>query len=169
MLDRYLEMIEMDFFEIGEAFKGLQDQNVWRRPAESLLSIGEIAGHIAYWEAGRFAGGKRSGDHRLDLSDCKVASPLLDHCFADYTEAMDKPPTNLDMTAEQTYSELLRVHHEAVGHLKALNPDLQSQVPGGPTGLTYQESVKYTIFHVAYHTGQIYSVRHLLGEITPDN
>ena len=27
----------------------------------------------------------------------------------------------------------------------------------------------YAAIHVAYHVGQIYTVRHLLGETTPDN
>jgi uncharacterized damage-inducible protein DinB len=73
------------------------------------------------------------------------------------------------MTAEQVYRELLRVHEEAVAHFKALNPDLQSSAPGWPPNYTYDEFLKYAVFHVSYHTGQMFSVRHLLGEETPDN
>lgn len=42
MLDAYLQVLELDFFEIGEAFGGLADENVWKRPAEGLLSVGEL-------------------------------------------------------------------------------------------------------------------------------
>ena len=73
------------------------------------------------------------------------------------------------MTAQQVYGELLRVHQEAVAHLKALDPDLDTHIPGCPTGFTYGEYLKYAVFHISYHTGQMFSVRHLLGEETPDN
>jgi uncharacterized damage-inducible protein DinB len=68
------------------------------------------------------------------------------------------------MTAEQVCNELVRVHEEAVAHFKALNPDLDTRIPQCPTGFTYGEYLQYAVFHVAYHTGQMYSVRHLLGE-----
>jgi hypothetical protein len=73
------------------------------------------------------------------------------------------------MTAEQVCSELLRVHREAVAHFRELNPDPESKLPGSASWWTYGEALKYLVFHVSYHTGQIYSARHLLGEETPDN
>lgn len=165
MLDAYLELLEQDYFEVGEAFKGLADENVWKRPAEGLLSVGELAGHMAYWEAVRLAG---EGE---DLARCRVSSPLLDPRFRYYPTTIANPPSeqHLAMTAEQVRSELLRVHNESVAHFKSLNPDTDSRIPGCPTGFTYGEYLKYAVFHNAYHTGQMYSVRHLLGEETPDN
>jgi hypothetical protein len=153
----------------------LADENVWKRPAPGLLSVGELEGHIAYWEAMRLAGG---GEVRLagegegeDLSKCGVSSPLIDFSFRYYSITIATPPSeqHLAMTAEQVCSELLRVHREAVAHFKALNPDPASPVPGWPAHWTYGESLKYLVFHVSYHTGQIYSARHLLGEEPPDN
>jgi hypothetical protein len=61
------------------------------------------------------------------------------------------------------------VHEAAVAHFKALNPGLESCAPGWPPNYNYGEFLKYAVFHVSYHVGQIYSVRHLLGEETPDN
>ena len=49
MLDIYLKQIDSCFFELGEAFKGLKEENVWKRPAPTLLAVGEIVGHIAFW------------------------------------------------------------------------------------------------------------------------
>jgi hypothetical protein len=48
MLEVYLSQLELAYFELGEAFKGLKDENVWKRPGEGLLSVGEIAGHVAH-------------------------------------------------------------------------------------------------------------------------
>ena len=56
MMDAYLDVLELAHFEVKEAFGGLKDENVWKRPAEGLLSVGELAGHMAYWEAARLAG-----------------------------------------------------------------------------------------------------------------
>lgn len=169
MLEAYLSVLELGYFEVQEAFKELPNENVWKRPAEGLLSVGELAGHIAYWEAVRL-GGDCGRDPMPDLTKCQVSSLLIDHRFAYYPVTLEHPPSeaHLAMTAEEVCRELVRVHEESVAHFKTLNPDLDSTPPGHP-GYTYREFVKYLAFHVGYHTGQIYSVRHLLGEKTPDN
>jgi hypothetical protein len=46
---------------------------------------------------------------------------------------------------------------------------LEAKIPGDPSGFTYGSYLEYAVFHTAYHVGQMYSVRHLLGEQTPDN
>ena len=170
MLDPYLKALDLCYFEVTEAFKGLADEHVWKRPDGGLLSVGELAGHVAYWEAVRFAGDGTSGCAR-DLSNCKISSPLLDPRFAYYTSTVAAAPSeaHLAMTGEQVLAELLRVHREAMEHLKALNPDLESPPPHWSPKSNYGELLRYVAFHAAYHTGQMYSVRHLLGEETPDN
>lgn len=56
MLEAYLKLLGQGFYEATFAFEGLADENVWKRPSEGLLSVGELAGHIAYWEAVRLTG-----------------------------------------------------------------------------------------------------------------
>jgi hypothetical protein len=165
MVEAYLRLLEQGYYEVKFAFEGLADENVWKRPAEGLLSVGELAGHIAYWEAVKLAG---EGE---DPTKCRVSSPLIDPRFRYHPTTMATPPSeqHLAMTAEQVYRELLRVHEESVAHFKALNPDLESSAPGWPPDHTYGFFLEYAVFHVGYHTGQMYSVRHLLGEETPDN
>ncbi|HET6386983.1 MAG TPA: DinB family protein [Armatimonadota bacterium] len=165
MLETYLEALELGYYEATFAFKGLADSNVWKRPAPELLSVGELAGHVAYWEAVKFAGNGR------DPAMCRVSSPLIDRRFDYYPGTIATPPSaqHVAMTAEQTLSELVRIHREAVAHLRALNPDLASHPPGFPPQWAYAELLKYAPFHVAYHVGQMYSVRLLLGEDPPDN
>ena len=128
MLEAYVKMLEMGYFEAKESFGGLKDENVWKRPAAGLLSVGELAGHIAYWQAIKLAG---EGE---DLTKCKVSSLLIDPRFRYYDTTMATPPSEeqLAMSAEQVCSELQRVHRESVAQVKALNPDLKSDAPGWP-------------------------------------
>ena len=167
MVEAYLKQLELGYYEAKFAFGGLADGHLWKRPAPGLLSVGELAGHIAIWEAVRLAG---EGD---DVEKCRVSSPLIDPRFFYLPKTLATPPSDqhLSMTAEQVWGELLRVHEEAVGHFKVLNPDPDSKLPGSYAGMewTYGAALEYLAFHVAYHTGQIYTVRHLLGEETPDN
>jgi uncharacterized damage-inducible protein DinB len=159
MLGTYLSLLELAYFELSEAFKGLADENVWKRPAEGILSVGELAGHIVYWETDRFAGAG------------KLSSPLLDARFRYYPTTLATPPSKeqLAMMAAQVHTEIVRVHQEAVTALKARNLDLASTAPEGSPGTTYGDVLQYMIFHISYHIGQMYTVRHLLGEETPDN
>ncbi|MCA1596567.1 MAG: DinB family protein [Chloroflexi bacterium] len=165
MLDAYLVLLDLAYYEVTFAFEGLVDDHVWKRPSETLLSVGELAGHIAYWQANKLAG---EGE---DLAKCRVRSPLIDRQFRYYDTTLATTPSDehLAMTAEQVCRELVRVHEESVSHFRALNPDLGSHPPGSPPHYTYHQFLKYASFHCAYHTGQMYTVRHLLGETTPDN
>src|SRR5947209_5232436 len=86
MLEVYLEGLEEGYYEVKFAFEGLADENVWKRPAAGLLSVGELAGHIAYWEAVRLAG---EGE---DLEKCRVSSPLIDNRFGYYPTTIATPP-----------------------------------------------------------------------------
>jgi hypothetical protein len=169
MVEVYLSLLEQGYYEVKFAFEGMADEHVWKRPAEGLLSVGELAGHIAYWEAVRLAS-EGAENSEPDLTKCRVSSPLLDHRFGYYPTTIATPPSEQHraMTAEQVCNELLRVHEESVAHFKARNPDLESTTPGS-SNFTYGEYLKYASFHIAYHTGQMYSARHLLGEHTPDN
>jgi hypothetical protein len=171
MLDTHLKALDLCYFEVTEAFKGLADEHVWQRPHPKLLSVGELAGHIAYWEAVRFAGEAEDGSSSRDLSTCKVISPLLDSQFAYYTKTIETTPSEKHraMTANQVCTELLRIHREAMDRLKALSPDMAGKAPEWSPKSNYDELLRYVVFHIAYHTGQMYSVRHLLGEETPDN
>ena len=169
MLDMHLKSLDLCYFEVTEAFKGLANEHVWKRPTPRLLSVGELAGHIAYWEAVRFASDSADGKSYRDLSNCRISSPLLDERFSYYTGTVDTAPSDeqLAMTAEQVSGELLRVHKEAMEHLKALNPVMASQAPHWHAD--YNDFLRYVAFHIAYHTGQMYTIRHLLGETPPDN
>ena len=160
-----LELLEQGFYELKFAFEGMDSINLWRRPAESILSAGEIAGHLAYWEAVRLAG---EGE---DLSLCNVKSLLVDNRFRYFSHNLPSEisPELAAMSPEDVWFELQRVHAESLQNLDLINPDTDAKIPGDPSGFTYKQYLQYAVFHTAYHCGQIYTIRHLLGETTPDN
>src|SRR5262249_409529 len=108
MVEACLKLLELDYYEVKFAFEGLADENVWKRPAPGLLSVGEPAGHIALWEAVRLAGGGP------DPAQGPVGRPPDDPTVRYYpgTRARRPPGEELAMAAEQVVGELLRVHEE---------------------------------------------------------
>lgn len=171
MPELYLSALDVAYFEVTEAFRGMADENVWKRPAPGLLSVGELAAHHVYWEAVRLAGAGSDAFGKPDLATCPVHSVLIDSRFSYYPVTLANPPSeaHLAMNAEHLCTEMLRLHEEAVAHFRGLNPDLDITPPGWPPEWTYRKFLQYLSFHLAYHTGQMYTVRHLLGEETPDN
>jgi hypothetical protein len=145
--------------ELVIALEGLPDGDVWRRPHANLLSVGEIVGHVAYWEGVRLASAPDEGS--------TISSPLVDRAFRYYTGQVGAPVV-LDLDSATLTAEILRVHAEARAALVALNPELGDPFPG-PFQSTWRDCLQYMAFHVAYHTGQIYSARHIFGHETEDN
>lgn len=147
--------------EFGIALGGISDEDLWRRAHPRLLSVGELAGHVAYWQAVWALGG---GDAKPELEGLPLKSPLVNNAFRYYTSSVDKP-FKLELNAAQVLDELMRVH-EAIKAV-VMDKEIESPYPG--QWQTWGNFVQYQAFHVAYHTGQAYSVRHLLGHDTEDN
>ena len=55
-MDLLVKALDTAIWEMGEAFKGLSGADVWRRAHPRLLSVGELAAHVAYGEARWFRG-----------------------------------------------------------------------------------------------------------------
>lgn len=153
-LDLLMKALDTAIWEMGEAFKGLPDADVWKRAHPQLLSVGELAAHTAYWEAISFMG---QG----------VESPLTEHESRYYTANVGDPVV-LDMTAEAVYAEVKRIHELAKASFAADPQDSESPNPHRE-GWSWGTLIEYQVFHVAYHAGQMYSVRHLMGHATVDN
>ncbi len=147
--------------EFDIALAGLSDADLWQRAHPALLSVGELAGHIAYWQAVWITGG---GDHKPDLDSMPVKSPLVNDAFRYYTTSVDHP-FELKMGTVEVLAELNRVHEAAKASVAGLEKDAPYPGQWG----TWGNVVQYQVFHVAYHTGQAYSVRHMLGHKTEDN
>jgi hypothetical protein len=147
--------------EFAIAYEGLDDSDIWVRAHPRLLSLGELAGHVAYWQ-GVWTFGE--GEERPDLSKLPIQSLLIHHGFRYYTSNVEAP-CRVELDAKELVNEVMRVHEAAKGAVSHKN--LDDPYPG--QWGTWGNFVQYQAFHVAYHTGQAYSVRHLLGHETEDN
>jgi len=154
-LDLLIKAWKSAHWEMGEAFKGLPDEDLWKRPAPRLLSVGELACHVAYWDA------------LSVLGEGTLESPLFVQASDYYTTNADEPFVLL-LGSEAVYAELTRIHEACLAWLSQNPQDSESPNPHR-AGWKWGGIMEYRSFHAAYHTGQMYSVRHLLGHKTEDN
>lgn len=146
--------------ELAIALDNFPEDDLWKRPHPRLLSVGELAGHLAYAQAAWAFG---DGSYDADTTTFPIQSPLIDRGFHYYSNQVDHPLVK-PMTSGQIREELKRIHEatkEAIAKKDVDDPH--------PYWRTWGNMVQYEVFHVAYHTGQAYSVRHLLGHETEDN
>ncbi|HVT11645.1 MAG TPA: DinB family protein [Fimbriimonadaceae bacterium] len=147
--------------EFAIALEGLSDEDLWKRPHPRLLSVGELAGHVAYWQGVWVTGG---GNDHPDLDRLPIKSLLLNDGFRYYTSQVGHP-FSVELGTAEILAEVMRVHEAA----KAVVAGFAKEDPYPGQWGTWGNLVQYQAFHVAYHTGQAYSVRHLLGHETEDN
>ncbi len=160
-IEALVEAWDEAHWEFTLAFEGLSDEDLWRRPHPKLLSVGELAGHVAYWQAVWTLG---DGGDKPDLGLLAVKSPLIDHAFRYYTSHVDHP-SELELGTSQVLADLRRVHEAA----KAAVAGKARNDPHPGHWKTWGNLIRYQVFHVAYHCGQAFSARHLMGHATTDN
>lgn len=154
-LDLLINALDSAIWELGEAFTDFPDEDLWRRPDPRLLSVGELASHIAFGEAAWITGGS-------------LKSPLLDLAVDYYPNAVGQVKAASPLSASEVYEEVKRVHESCKAAFLADPRPLDEACPARPEW-TWEYAFQYQAFHIAYHTGQIYSVRHLMGHETVDN
>jgi hypothetical protein len=157
-LDQLLNAWDEGHSEFALAFHGLEDRDLWCRPDPKLLSIGELAGHVVHWEA------VVSENPRVEFP---IESPLIDGRFSFYTSNVDVP-VSLNLGVADVLREMKRVHEIAKAELLKLDPAFHDPIKGNEE-MTWGRYLRYRVIHVAYHCGQAYSVRHLMGHETTDN
>lgn len=162
-LDLLVKAWDAAHWEFSLIFEGLEDADVWKRAHPKLLSVGELAGHVGYWEGVRLSG---PGDDNPDLADVTIKSPLINPGFRYYTSEVDAPVV-LDLTAQQVLDELTRIHKESKAIFLGKVHD--SEDHSGQFAGTWGSTLEYMVFHVSYHAGQAFSVRHIFGHKTNDN
>lgn len=158
-LDSQSQAWDSAHWEFSLVFEDLGDEDLWRRAAPALLSVGELVCHMAHWQV-LYA-------NKLDPA-CGIESPLASEAARYYLSSVGSPLV-LDMSVEEVAKEFDRVQ-KAVKQV-FLRSDDERDTPlsfEGP-GRTFGEFADYMVFHVAYHTGQAFSVRHLMGHRTNDN
>ena len=152
--DLLLTALASAIWELGEGLKDMPEEDLWTRPHPRLLSVGELCVHIGGWLSVSFLGTGGNG-------------PLAAHGASYYPDSIENPQS-LAMSAEELYSEIKRIHEAGVKAFQAKPHRLDDANPNRD-GWIWKSTIEYQGFHVAYHTGQIYSVRHMLGHTTVDN
>jgi uncharacterized damage-inducible protein DinB len=146
-------------WEFSLVFEDLANEDVWRRADPKLLSIGEIVAHMAYWQI-KYA-------NLLD-PQAGIESPLAREGARYYLTTVESPLI-LEMTAAEVAAELDRVQKAAKAVFLRVEANREDALSFPGPGRTFGEFADYMVFHVAYHTGQAFSVRHLMGHKTNDN
>lgn len=141
-------------WELGEAMTDFPDKDLWTRPHENLLSTGELLTHLIGGETSVFLG--PNYEH-----------PLLNSASDYYPHNLNNPFQN-SLTAADMYAELKQIHQECINAYQKIQPLAEDRNPFRDQW-SWGEAIEYMVFHFAYHTGQIYSLRHILGHQTVDN
>lgn len=155
------------YFETDLVLGGIKEENLHRRPAQNLLAISEHLAHVARSEASiicRYLAGQEDSEWQNSV----LTKPLFGWPPTMIEAAVDSELAKMGL--KEITDEYLN-HHDKCYRLALtlnLSPDHQFQ-DGWNRVTTARDRLRIAAYHVAYHAGQIYSVRHLLGEETPEN
>ena len=158
-LDTQSQAWDSGFWEFSLVFEDLNDADLWFRPHENLLSIGEITCHIMYYltmYANKLA------------ADPMLASPLSVKDASYYLHNVGSP-IQLKMSVADVAAEVDRVQRDVKAVFLASTSERDDALAFNGPGETFGQFADYMVFHIAYHTGQAFSVRHLMGHKTNDN
>lgn len=158
-LDGQSQAWDSAFWEFSLVFEDLDNDDLWRRADPRLLSVGEIVCHVVY--------SLTTYANKLD-PDANVSSPLTHKESAYYLTNVEQP-VQADVTVEQIAGELDRVQKAAKAVFIGVDATRETPLSSQGPGRTFGEFADYMVFHAAYHTGQAFSVRHLMGHKTNDN
>lgn len=155
---------EMAMWQFMLVFKGLRDEDLWVRPHPDLLSIGEIVCHVGLDEIQSMQ--EPALRHESDYATWPIQSPFLNRALYYYDKNLAEPVV-LALSVEEVKAELQRVHDEAKKVVLRKPRDLSDIIEGSDG--TWGGQLNYRIFHLAYHAGQAYSLRHMMGHDTANN
>lgn len=155
------------YFETDLVLGGIRPENVHRRPGPGLLSISEHLAHVARSEGSiirRFLLGEDGGAWQTSV---------LTRSVFGWPPTMLESPVDRDlsgMSLKDLTDEYLLLHQRCYEAAQTLTlPAQHTFVDDWDRVVTVRDRLRIAAYHVAYHCGQIYSARHLLGEDTPEN
>ncbi|HRJ27857.1 MAG TPA: DinB family protein [Fimbriimonadaceae bacterium] len=147
------------FWEFSLVFEDLANEDLWTRPHPRLLSVGEITALVIHALV-RYV--------QMYRPETEFDSPLALHEARYYLHTVESDPLHPPLGVTEVAAELDRVQREAKLALRQVSAELDTPLSEGP-GETFGQFADYMVFHAAYHTGQAFSVRHLMGHVTNDN
>jgi hypothetical protein len=158
-LDSQSQAWDSACWEFSLIFEEFADEDLWRRPDPKLLSVGELACHMAYALC--------TYSEKVEPGS-GVESPLACSEASYYLHTVVEPVV-LDMSVEEVVKEFDRVQKATKEVFLRSGATRETPLAFDGPGRTFGEFADYMVFHVAYHTGQAFSVRHLMGHRTNDN
>ncbi len=153
-LPTLFQAIDTAVWELGEAMTDFPDDQLWTRPHPKLLSTGEILAHLMNGEASVFLGPEFH--HKCIIEECRYYPHNIESAF------------RIDIAPSEFYEEIKAVHEKCREAFHKMQPVSENKNPFRDQW-TWGSALEYMAFHFAYHTGQIYSIRHILGHETVDN
>lgn len=155
------------YFETDLVLGGIEERHLHLRPAPNLLAVSEHLAHVARSEASiicRYLAGQ---------DDAEWQTSILTRDLFGWPPTMLESPIDPDlarMELPELKKEYLELHERC--YRLALSLPLSADhsfEDGWDRVKTVRDRLRIAAYHVAYHAGQIYSVRHMFGEETPEN
>ena len=146
-------------WEFSLVFEDLQDEDLWRRADPRLLSVGEIVCHMVHAQT----------TYATKLDPASAIDSPLNRAEARYYLSNVDQPFSGDLSVEDVAREFDRVQKAVKAVFLQCDKERDAPLEFDGPGRTFGEFADYMVFHVAYHTGQAFSVRHLMGHKTNDN
>lgn len=147
------------FWEFSLVFEEMEDAALWVRPHENLLSVGEIACHVVY-SLVTYANKVGANPELTSTLSVREASYYLHNIGT---------PIQLVLGVADVAAEVDRVQRAVKAVFLAAATERDEPLTFDGPGRTFGEFADYMVFHIAYHTGQAFSVRHIMGHKTNDN
>jgi hypothetical protein len=159
---------DWSYVDFDMAFEGMSHETLHRRASESQISIAEVAAHTIYSEASiilRYlldVPKEGWGDHFMlrdpygwppRILEVPSDPALLAMSVAEVKGAWRDHHQSFHRQLEPFQ---LSANHRFVDEWSEAAPDVETRL-------------RFAAYHVAYHIGQIYTLRQVLGENTPDN
>ncbi len=155
------------YFETDLVLQGVSAENLHRRPGPGLLAISEHLAHVARSE------GSIIRRYLLGEADSAWQSSILTREIFGWPPTMLERPVEPDlarMSLSDLAEEYLGLHERCYEAAQELRLPADHQFTDNwDRVVTVRDRLRIAAYHVSYHCGQIYSVRHMLGEETPDN
>ena len=160
-----IEAWDNSYRDVEEALGGIDPDHLHIRPAPGTIAISELIAHIASTEAQIVV--QYIVGHRMDSCN----SPIVQEDLV-YPPRFSGEPIRASLSSlslSELKSELEQVHHLCYEAIKDLELPTEHVFDDDWADTPLGERLEYAAYHVAYHIGQIFLTRHMLGEETPDN
>jgi hypothetical protein len=162
-----LKFWEFSYLDVSNALKDVQEEHLHVRLEPNALAISEIVAHISYCEAQAILS--------ILLGKPKerwgIQSPLFDDRNWYPPEILARPIRSelQALSISDVATEFNRVHEFVRAAAQGYDVPAATELKGAwGNEPTVRSHLSYVGYHVAYHVGQIYLTRHLLGETTPE-